>query len=277
MVTFLAVFLMIAAGLFSQENIITAVSVSGLKRTKSYIIKRPLQKFIGRDAESIDINEVIAILQSATIVEPLAVEIENNQEGNGKTLAVTVREKWSVFPIPFFSINSSGWGIGGAFMDTNAFGIKDNMMLMGSYGTNGWMANIMYIHSPASVGSFGWNLMGMFLFQDKESVDQKDEEILRRFNSMTINPSIGLSYKLTDLITPSISVGYKNVMLRDTDSPVNAPENGVQAMSITPGIGILHNTWDGYFLNEKSASLKYNYTFIFSAKEGCSILCVCGN
>jgi hypothetical protein len=51
-------------------------------------------------------------------------------------------------------------------------------------------------------------------------------------------------------------------MLRDTDSPINAPEDGVQAISITPGIGITHNTWDGYFLNEKSASLKYNYTLV---------------
>jgi hypothetical protein len=51
-------------------------------------------------------------------------------------------------------------------------------------------------------------------------------------------------------------------MLRDTDSPVNAPEDGIQAISFTPGIGITHNTWDGYFLNEKSASLKYNYTLV---------------
>jgi hypothetical protein len=219
---------------------------------------------------------VIAVLQSTGIVEPLTVEIEDSRDGDGnvipgRVLAVTVREKWSIFPIPFFSVNSSGWSAGGAFMDANAFGIKDTMMLMGSYGANGWMANAMYIHSPVSIGSFGWNLMGMFLFQDKESVDQKGEEIQRRFNSMSINPSIGLSYKLTDLITPSIGVSYRNVILRDTESPINAPEDGVQAISITPGIGITHNTWDGYFLNEKSASLKYNYVFVIGADDGHSV------
>ncbi|GHU82479.1 hypothetical protein FACS189468_6740 [Spirochaetia bacterium] len=264
---FFLIFVLASAGLFSQElpeggNRITAISVSGLKRTKPYVIEKPLQIYIGRDAGSIDKNEIIATLKSTGIVEPLSVEIEDNADGGGKILAIIVKEKWAIIPLPFFSIGSGGWAVGGAFMDTNAFGIKDTMMLMGSYGSSSWMANVMYIHSPHVVGDFGWNLMGMFLSQDKENTDQRDELTLRRYNSITINPSFGLSYKLTDLIMPSISVGYKNVMLRDTDSPVNAPEDGVQTISISPGIGIIHNTWDGYFLNEKSASLKYNYTLV---------------
>jgi outer membrane protein assembly factor BamA len=262
-----AVLLVIAPGLFAQENTITAISITGLKRTKPYIIETPLQKFIGRDAESININEVIAIVKSSSIVEPLTAEIKDNPDGNGKTLVITVREKWSILPIPLFSIDTGGWSAGAVFVDTNAFGVKDNMVLVGNFGINEWMVMAMYIHPPASVGSFGWDLMGNFLFQESESVDQKDEQLLRRFNSMSINPSIGLSYKLTDLITPSISVSYRNVILRDTESPINAPEDGVQAVGITPGIGITHNTWDGYFLSEKSASLKYDYTLVIGAAD----------
>ncbi|MFP3042213.1 hypothetical protein LQZ19_10395 [Treponema primitia] len=235
-----------------------------------------MQKFIGRNAESIDLNEVIAILKSTNVIEPLTVEIKDNQGGNGnvlpgRLLAITVREKWSIFPVPFFSINSNGWAAGGAFMDTNAFGVKDTMMLVGSGGTSSWMANVMYIHSPNAIGGFGWNLMGMFLSQDKENIDQKDERVIRRFNSMTLNPSIGLSYKLTDLIVPSVSIGYKGVMLRDTEKPINAPGEGVQAISISPGIGIHNDTWDGYFLNGIDASLKYNYQLIIDNDDVHSI------
>jgi hypothetical protein len=251
----------------SIQNTITAISVSGLKRTKPYIIENPLQKFIGQDAGNVDTNEVIAIVKSSGVVEPLTVEFEDNQEGGGKVLAITVKEKWSILPIPFFSIGSSDWGFGGAFMDTNAFGVRDNIMVMGSYSPSSWMVNVMFIDSPNAVGDFGWNIMGMFLHQDKENIDQKDEQTLRRYNSITINPSFGLSYKLTELITPSISVGYKNVMLRDTESPINAPEDGVQAVSIAPGIGIIRNTWDGYFLNEKSSSLKYTYNFVIGGDD----------
>ena len=99
---FFAAFLVIASGLFSQEpdgvneNTITAISVSGLKRTKPYVIEKPLQIYIGRDAESIDKNEIIAILKSTGIVEPLSVEIEDNADGEGnvlpgRTLAITVK------------------------------------------------------------------------------------------------------------------------------------------------------------------------------------------
>jgi hypothetical protein len=56
-------------------------------------------------------------------------------------------------------------------------------------------------------------------------------------------------------------------MLRDTESPINTPEDGVQAVSIAPGIGITHNTWDGYFLNEKSSSLKYTYNLCFGGDD----------
>ncbi|GHU86963.1 hypothetical protein FACS189476_01450 [Spirochaetia bacterium] len=201
-------FVLISTGSFSQEpsdqlpdpagrdeNTITAVSVTGLKRTKPHVVEGPLQIFIGRDAESLDKNEVIAIIQATGVVEPLTIEIEDNQDGNGKTLAITARDKWSIFPVPFFGLSQSGWSVGGAFMDTNFLGRKDMLMVTGSGGTGGWMANAMYFHSPDMAGEFGWSATGMFLWQDKENVDQTNKRVLRRYNSMTINPSVGISYK----------------------------------------------------------------------------------
>jgi hypothetical protein len=79
---------------------------------------------------------------------------------------------------------------------------------------------------------------------------------------MSINPTIGLSYKLSDHITPGLSLSYRYIQLRDIENPINAPENGAQGITLSPNIGIRYNTWDGYFLNEKSASLKYNYTLV---------------
>jgi hypothetical protein len=266
-----AVFAIIASGLSSQElsggnqegNHITAISVSGLKRTKPYIIENPLQKFIGKDAGSIDINDVYAVVKSTGILEPLSVEITDNQEGNGKTLAVTVKEKWSIFPIPIVGITSSGWSAGGVLVDANAFGVKDTMMVMGLFGSGDLTAAVMYINSPKDIGKFGWNVMGFFSRQENENTDQTGAEILRRYNSMSIRPTIGLSYSLSEHITPSLSLSYRYVTLRDTENPINAPENGVQGITLSPAIRIAaNNTWDGYFLNEKTVSLKYDYTFV---------------
>jgi outer membrane protein assembly factor BamA len=247
---------------------ICAVSVTGLKRTKPYIIENLLKKFIGMDAESVDVNDVIAIVKSTGVLEPLSVEITDNQEGNGKTLEVTVRDKWSIFPIPFGGINSSGWSAGGVLVDANVFGIKDTAMLMGLFGPGDLTASFMYIHSPKAVGEFGWNFMGFFSRQENENTDQTGEQILRRYNSMSIHPLAGLSYSLSEHIMPGLSLAYRYVALRDTESPINAPENGIQGITLSPSIHLrFNNIWDGYFLNEKSFSLKYEYTFVIGGDD----------
>jgi outer membrane protein assembly factor BamA len=255
-----------------HKSEICAVSVSGLKRTKPYIIENPLKKFIGKDAGSIDINDVYAIVKSTGILEPLSVEIIDNEQGSGKTLAVTVKEKWSIFPIPIVGISSSGWSAGGVLMDANAFGVKDTMMVMGIFGSGDITASLMYINSPDGIGKFGWNIMGFFSLQENENTDQTGEQTLRRYNSMSIRPLAGLSYSLSEHITPGLSLAYRYITLRDTENPINAPENGVQGITLSPGISIRNNsTWDGYFLNEKQASLKYEYTFVLGGEDRQSV------
>jgi outer membrane protein assembly factor BamA len=250
---FLALFAGFSAGLSPQElpeggNRITAISVTGLKRTKPRIIEKPLQKFTGRDAGSLDINEVYAAVESTGILETKSVEILDNQTGNGKTLVVTVREKWSVFPVPLAFVNSGGWAVGAAFADTNAFGIKDTMVIMGLFGAGGITTSIMYLHPPAGSGEFGLNVAPFFSIQENELTGQTGEQTLRRYNAMSIHPSAEVLYQLTELVTAGFGLSYTNVILRDTENPLNAPEYGTQGITLSPNIGILHNSWDGYFL-----------------------------
>jgi hypothetical protein len=230
-------------------------------------LEKPLQKFIGRDAGTLDQNEVYAVVEGTGILETKSVEILDNHDGSGKTLAVTVKEKWSILPIPFGSINASGWSVGGIVMDTNAFGVKDTMMVMGLFGSGDITASLMYLHSPAGPGEFGWNAMGFFSLKENELTDQRDGlgtdgQILRRYNSMSIRPSAGVSYQLTELVTAGLGLTYQNILLRDTENPLNAPEKGIQGISFSQNISIRHNAWDGFFLNEKSASLKYTSTIV---------------
>jgi hypothetical protein len=127
----------------------------------------------------------------------------------------------------------------------------------------------MYFHSPAVSGEFGWNVMGFFSLKENELTDQgdglaSDGQILRRYNSMSIRPSAGLSYQLSEPVTAGFDLAYQNAVLRDTDNPLNAPENGTQGIGLSPNIAVKYNSWDGFFLNEKRASLKYSYTFIMN-------------
>jgi hypothetical protein len=278
-----AVFMVIASGLYAQnlvivsepsshtnqeENRITAISVSGLKRTKPFIVENALRKFLGREAGSIDANDVFAAIKSTGILEPLNVEIADNRNGSGKMLVVAVKEKWSIFPMPIVSISSSGWSAGGVFLDANAFGVKNVMMVMGLFGPGDMTAGAMYIHSPKGVGKFGVNVVGFFSLQENEDTDQTGEHILRRYDSMAIRPVIGLSYSLTEHITPSLNLAYRHISLLEEEGKINAPEDGVRGITLSPNIRVdFNSTWDGYFLNEKNISLKYEYTFVIGDSD----------
>ncbi|MCL1836871.1 MAG: hypothetical protein FWG46_04930 [Treponema sp.] len=275
-------FLMLIMPIYSQvlerpncgvqnENIITSFSIEGLKRTKPYAIEMLLQKFIGCDADDVDTNDVYAIIKDTNILEPLSVEITDNETGYGKMLIVIVHEKWSIFPVPFFSINSDKWNAGAAFIDANAFGLRDMMLIAGSFGSESWFTTLMYIKSPKAVRKFGFSAMGMFLHQDTENTDQTGNDVLQCFNRLSINPDFSLSYSLSEFINSSLSVSYHFIKLNDTENPINAPQNGTQAISLSPRISTRSSSWDGYLLNEKNASLNYTYRFIIGDNNAQSV------
>jgi hypothetical protein len=70
---------------------------------------------------------------------------------------------------------------------------------------------------------------------------------------------------LSEHIVPSLSLSYQYVTLRDAENPISAPEKGVQGITLSPSV-IIRNTgtWDGYFLNKKQITSKYDFSFIIN-------------
>jgi len=244
----------------AQAVTITGLSIEGLRRTKLFVVEKPLQKFLGRDAAALDVNEVYAVVKDTGVLEPVSVDVVDDDEGNGKKLKIIVREKWTFFPIPFFTADgTNSWFAGGAVMDSNAFGIKDSFMVMAGYGSDLWMAGFSYAHRPSGAGAWGWRVGGMFFSRESSAVDQSGQRVLRRFSSYSVNPSAGLSYSLTDWLTPSLTVAYTYITLKDTENAFNAPPEGVQALTLTPQVRARRSAWDGFFLSEQSVTVRYNY------------------
>jgi len=244
-------------------NQITEIYVSGLRRTQPRIIEIPLQRFLGRDARYIDVNEVHAVIGDLGVLEPLEIKIRYNDDGTGKVLAVTVREMWSILGMPFFFVNPRSWLVGAGVADTNAFGLRDMLVFAGAYGSNEWLLMSMYISAANAVGEFGWMFAGFFSSANTEHTDQSGDTVLRRFSTVRINPAFGLSYSLTERITPGIRFSYSYVSLRNNDNSVAAPERGVQAFSVSPTVEIRTSTWDGFLRSENFVSLEYYYNFVF--------------
>jgi hypothetical protein len=250
-----------AVPVFSQsEGIITAVRVTGLKRTKPQTAEEPLRRFIGQEASVLDADQVKAVVLDQGILEPIAVTVENADadatEGPGKTLLVEVREKWTIFPIPVFFAGSGGISAGLAVFDANAFGLNHKMAVTGMWHSEGWLAMAMYALPPSGPGRFGWSATGFFSEGEQRHHDAKDK-ILRRFNTYSITAGFLPQYQISNSLTAAFHVFYTNTLLRDDENPVNPPDSGSQFIQLGPELSIRRTGWDGYLLSEESASVKY--------------------
>jgi hypothetical protein len=257
-----ALLLFLLAGItfsvFSQsENIITAVRITGLKRTLPRIAEEPLQRFIGQEAAALDMDKVKAAVIDQGILEPVSVTIEDDTEKQEKILVVEVREKWAFFVIPVFFAGSGEISAGLALFDANAFGLNHKMAVTGMYLSGGWLAAALYLAPPAGPRHFGWNT-SVFVSEGERRDGSADDETLRRFNTRSITVNFSPEYQISNALNITFRISYMNTMLPDTENPVRKPNSGAQFIQQGPEISVHKASWDGYLLSEESASLEYN-------------------
>ena len=250
-----ASFLMAHSESDEEMNRITGVSISGLGRTRLSTAERPLRRFIGLEANQIDPDEVSAAIMATGILEPVAVEVE------GQTLAVEVRERWSIFPVPVLMGGTGGLSGGLAFFDANAFGLNDQFFLAGFYHANGWIATVGYMRSSRGGRSPGWSGMAVYTRGERHDRDQ-NSEVLRRFDLDTISLHAGLHFPLledSDLFSASALFSYNDRRPRHRDNALEGPDRNLRMFGVSGEFAIRRNTWDGYFLSQEAASVRYTF------------------
>jgi hypothetical protein len=263
----LNVFLFWSVSLLQAQNTddteagrITGLSISGLKRTRLSTAEQSLKRFIGIEADKLDTNEVLAAIINTGILEPISVEIEGAETGK-QVLAVTVREKWSIFPIPVFMAGTGGISAGGAIYDANAFGLNDKLFLAGLYLSSGWLVAGGYMHSPPGGRIPGWSAMASFSRENQQDRDQRDN-VLRSFDLDSFAIRAGLSSHLlenSDFLSTSAYASYERKILRNLEKAMNGPDRGLHMFSTGIELSLNKNSWDGYFLSQEGASLRYGF------------------
>jgi outer membrane protein assembly factor BamA len=244
--------------LFAQRETaagsITSIEVTGLRRTRTTVTDHALRRFIGRDAESLDINEVKAAIIDTGVLEPVSVELLPEDGGTG--LFVRVEEKWALFPIPLILANSGGTNFGLFLADTNAFGLRDQAAVGGMYGSDGWMGMALYRNTPERNNFPGWNTAFMYSSRKKEDQNKK-EQTLRSYDAAFLRVSFGLEYPVTGKLTLLFTFSFTEIAV--SNPMLNAPEEGNRSIGFSPGIAYRSSRWDGYLLSEQSLSLSYGY------------------
>ena len=247
-------------GIFSQDNntsTITAIEITGLRRTKPHIAEYPLQKFIGMDSSNLRQVEVEAAVIGTAVLD--FIDMELIERNDGMVLHVTVHDKWAIIPFPYFAANSSGINLGLFLMDSNAFGIRDTAVLGGMYMGSGWMATAMYRHTPGHSGVPGWN--ATLSYSSMTNEDQNRDEIMQRLYGVNrFNASFGLYMPFAQVLSASMGVSYSYISIHNNNSNnINAPASNAQIIGLSPGISLRLNSWDGFFMSQSGLSFQYAY------------------
>ena len=212
------------------------------------------------EAHEVDRNDVIAAILAAGILEPLSIEIE------GPALAVEVREQWAIFPIPMISSDASGTAFGLLFVDANAFGLNDQLLLGGHYHPNNWSATAGYIRSSRGGRSPGF--VGLFSFGREERHDlNQNSEVLRRFELDEISVRAMLRFPLladTDLLTASVLFSFDDFRLRNRGEALRAPDYSLRLYGTGADFTAERNSWDGFFLSRREISVQGLFLTDFS-------------
>ena len=237
-------------------QIIVSIEISGLKRTKIFIARMPLEKFIGRDASTLEDLEVETAVVATGTLEPKSVELIKGADGI--ILHVTVAEKWTILPYPVFMYTSTGYNFGLYLLDYNFLGIRDSAAIGGTYGKNGWSILTTYSHTPNERGKPGWT--AYFAFNKRSRADLDKYQIAHRYYSINqLRASFGMSYPIANYLSGSSTVSFSNTSFNSISNAFNAPDRGAMLIGISQVISTGKSSWDGYFLSQKSFSFDYSF------------------
>ena len=133
-----------------------ALEIAGLERTRPSVVERILEPFLGLSPEELDLAEVTRLLNDTGLFYDIEASIRPD-EGGSPSLAVSVKEKSSLVPIPVVYSGGSGLTFGAAVLDSNAFGLNDKAVFVGMYNPEKWSAIASYARLPPGPGSFGFS------------------------------------------------------------------------------------------------------------------------
>ena len=182
------------------------VDIKGNTKTKNSTILR-LAYLRGEcvPEKGIDPAKIKQELLNSHLFSSVDVSVEN--EPGITTVHITVKDKWTIIPIPvlFTSEQESGGGL--MILETNLLGRKKIAMIGASYSTNGNSYEGIYI-DDAVYGS-RWILVLRPLFIERNVYQYKDEEEIYAYHQ-NFNLVFGiLGYRVTDHIAPAVGLIYR--------------------------------------------------------------------
>jgi outer membrane protein assembly factor BamA len=264
----------------SDQIIIREISISGLKRTKEGVVYKILEPIkIGNSYSDNTEETIIQELRETGIFNP-EISVHTEIINNEAYISIEVHDRWTLLPIPFFSISdNSSWYAGMVAYENNLLGYYKTMALFFQYGSGGWTFVGSY-NDPLLFNSDLQLTSGLALgLNEVEAVDIYGETI-REYDADAIGAYMILEYPFADKLSLSGTLKYDKSSIREestTDSfvsdmntlEIKGTLNWVDIYYDIPyekGLNIsVSPSWDfGFDNTDNFPALEGNISFAFS-------------
>lgn len=243
------------------HEVISGIEITGLERTRESYVLAELSHYVGRSVKEISIDDVKTDLQRIGLFDEIEVSI--SPKGNQAYLDISVKEKWSLIPIPMLSYIEEVTG-GLFFMDMNAFGLNDKFMI-GAIGSKSKFRAMAMFSTPALVGKTGLSFFGSGA-KDKDRIYDANKHTVLKYNSVNYMIGAKLTYKIS--LNSSASVGanyslsYNEVTYNPRETRIDKHDRNMHALSVNGGYVYEKSEWNGWFMSSIRIHLDADLTLI---------------
>lgn len=225
--------LFLTISLHSQEGTIYIkdISLTGLKRTREEVVFQIIKPVsVGAVYTEKTKETIIQRLRETGIFVP-DIKISTDFIGNDAYINITIRDKWTLIPIPIVSVSKGeSWNAGILAIENNLFGYYKTLGLGFFYGSQGWTLLSFYsdpyfLHSDFSLKA------SLAAGLDQISDLNDDESVVREYETDRLGLSFGLEYPLTQKLKLGGTLEYDLSQLRENSSDIFADQNSIEIKS----------------------------------------------
>ena len=192
--------------LSEEDPLIGSIEVKGLERTKRSVVVSTIEVEPGMAYTEEVREEIRQDLLKLGIFDKVEVEPDPATLPSGATpVQITLRERWSLIPIPFFATTSSGTTGGLFVIESNLLGYNKQLITGGAFGEGGGSGLLVY-SDPALLATDLLGSVALSYGSSEAETRDLDGRMEESWRATAVSARLRIGYRLSDALSISTTL-----------------------------------------------------------------------
>ena len=232
------------------------IAYSGLTRTREATVERIAQIQPGMSAEELDVEAV----RDRLLRSGLFADVDVSLDTESTVLTIAVEERWTLIPVPFFSVDSQSVRGGFALLESNLVGSGYAGLFAGFFGSDGYQVMSGFIASSVGVRGPGF---AVFAALGQSAVETSDtaNELVERFDLQRYSLAARVTLRPNERLSPVLGASLKREAASPGDAPIGTTPDSVTVIEPAAGLEWENLRYVSFFNRGTTARAVYRHGF----------------